>query len=179
MDFEKHLKENKQNLVKQWFSIVIESYPKESAKFFKDNSDPFANPVGNTIKRSLDRLFDQVINTQMDPRVAKEALDPIVRVRAVQEFTPARALSFILGIKQIITKQLSSFQKEKGIEIYRSAIVANADELLLMAFDIYTACKHQIYTLRINEAKQRVRQLLIKKDLICELPDSDTELKCL
>jgi hypothetical protein len=178
MDFEKHLKDNKQNLVNQWFSAVIDTYPKESAKFFKSNTDPFANPVGNTIKRNLDLLFDQVIKPQMDASAAKEALDPVIRIRAVQEFTPARALSFILRIKQITAKQLSSLQKEKGIETYRAAIDANADELLLMAFDIYTACKHQIYSLRINEAKQRVRQLLIKKDLISELPDADTELKC-
>jgi hypothetical protein len=179
MDFGKYLKEKKQSLVNQWFSTVIETYPKESAKFFKSNTDPFANPVGNTIRRSLDLLFDQVVQPQMDAKAAGEALDPIVRIRAVQEFTPARALSFILAIKTIIRKQAASFQKEKSLDGCLSAIESHTDELMLMAFDIYSACRHQIYSLRINEAKQRVHQLLIKKDLISELTDTDMELKCL
>jgi hypothetical protein len=179
METEKFLKENKKNLVKQWFAAVIDTYSKESANFFQNNADPFANPVGNTIKRNLDLLFDQVIRPSMDVSAAKDALDPIVRIRAVQEFTPGKALSFILRIKQIIAKELSSCRKEKEVEFCIAAIDSNADELMLMAFDIYTACKHQIYSLRINEAKQRVRQLLIKKDLISELPESDTELKCI
>jgi hypothetical protein len=177
MDLEKHLKDNKQNIVNQWFSAVIDTYPKESAKFFKSNTDPFANPVGNTIKRNLDLLFDQVIKPQMDASAAKEALDPIIRIRAVQEFTPAHALSFILRIKQIIAKEIPSRRKDKETS-FLPVIDAHVDELMLMAFDIYTACKHQIYSLRINEAKQRVRQLLIKKDLISEIPDTDAELKC-
>jgi hypothetical protein len=179
MELEKHLKENKKNLVKQWFTAVTDTYPRESAGFFQNNADPFANPVGNTIKRNLDLLFDQVIGPKMDLSAAKDALDPIVRIRAVQEFTPGKALSFILRIKQIIAKELSSRRKEKDVELYLAAVESNADELMLMAFDIYTACKQQIYSLRINEAKQRVRQLLIKKDLISELPDTDTELKCI
>lgn len=179
MEPEIYLRENKQNLVKKWFSAVIDTYPKESAHFFKDNSDPFANPVGNTIKRGLDRLFDEVIKQQMDNAAAVDAMDPIIRIRAVQEFTPAKALSFILSIKQIIAKALSSQRREKSVEIRLSVIESNVDDLLLAAFDIYTDCKRKIYVLRINESKQRVRQLLIKKDLICELPDTDTELKCL
>jgi hypothetical protein len=177
MDFERHLKDKKQNLVNQWFSAVIDTYPKESAKFFKSNTDPFANPVGNTIKQNLVLLFDQVIKSQMDASAAKEALDPIIRIRAVQEFAPSQALSFITRIKQIIAKEISSRRKDIDTS-FLPVIDAHVDELMLIAFDIYTACKHQIYSLRINEAKQRVRQLLIKKDLISELPDTDNELKC-
>ena len=179
MEPEKILTEKKQNLVKKWFSVVIDTYPKDSVHFFKDNSDPFANPVGNTIKRSLDLLFDEVIKKTLDFPAASEAMDPIIRIRAVQEFKPSKALSFILSIKQIIEKELSSTRKEKGVDAYMSIIESNVNELMLMAFDIYMGCKQKIYSLRINESKQRVRQLLIKNDLISELPDTDAELKCI
>ncbi len=174
MDFGKRLISHKHRLVDQWVLAVMETYPKESAAFFQNNPDPFANPVGNTIKRSLDLLFDQVIRKHMDTEAAKAALDPIIRIRAVQEFTPAQALSFIFSIKQIIAEKIDSRKKETEMH---AMIEANVDALMLMALDIYSACKQQIYTLRINETKARVRQLLIKKDLMAEIPDTD--LKCL
>jgi len=177
MHLEKYLKDNKENLVKKWFCVVFETYPKDAARFLKNCSDPFANPVGATIGQSLDRLFDEIIKVEPDKTVLSSAVDPIIRVRAVQELTPAAALSFIFDIKRIIVKGLSGFIREKGVEEYLAGIESNVDALMLTAVDIYCACRQKVYSLRINEEKQRVRQLLIKKDLMKEFPETDDVLK--
>ncbi len=175
MNPEKYLKDKQQKLVGKWVDAVLYTYPADSVKFFKNTKDSFANPAGNTIKRSIGLLYAQVIRTKMDPKAVAEAMDPIVRLRAVQEFTPADALSFILQIKQFIKKELGENRQDKNIEVYLKVIESNVDKLILIAFDIYTKCREKIYLLRINQAKESVKKLLIKKDLLCEIPDYNPE----
>jgi hypothetical protein len=175
MDLQKFLTENRQKLVEKWIVSVIATYPADSVKFFKNTKDPFANPVGSTIKRSLDLLFTEVIKQKMDPAAVNEAMDPIVRLRAVQEFTPSQAISFIFTIKQLLRKELAKQLQEESVEQFLKAVSFNTDEMILIAFDIYGMCREKIYLLRINQAKNSLNKLLIKKEIICEIPDINPE----
>jgi RsbRD-like negative regulator of sigma factor len=177
MDPEKHLEDKQQKLVEEWVDAVIGSYPKDSAQFFKNTKDPFANPVGNTVKRSIGLLCNQVIRKKMDMEAVAEGMDPIIRLRAVQEFTAADALSFIFKIKQLVRNELEELPADKQIKAYERDIEGNVDQLILVAFDIYTDCRKKIYLMRINQAKESVKKLLIKKELICEIPDATPELQ--
>ncbi|MBC2716394.1 MAG: hypothetical protein HF978_13900 [Desulfobacteraceae bacterium] len=173
MDIQKYLTDNRQKLVEKWIASVVATYPADSVKFFKNTKDPFANPVGSTIKRSMGLLFAQVIKEKMDPAAVNEAMDPIVRLRAVQEFTPSRAISFIFTIKHLFRKELGKQLPDKSIARFLEDVESNVDEMILIALDIYGKCREKIYLLRINQAKESLKKLLIKKDLICEIPDFD------
>lgn len=173
MDLQQYLTENRKKLVDKWVASVIETYPADSVTFFKNTKDPFANPVGNTIKRSIDLLFAQVVKSEMDPAAVNEAMEPIVRLRAVQEFTPSRALSFVFFIKHLLRKELKKYQEEKTVKAFLADVEANADEIMLAALDIYGKCRETIYQSRINQAKNSLNKLLIKKEIICEIPDID------
>ena len=177
MDFEQYLKKNKQKLVEKWIASVIATYPADAVKFFKNTKDPFANPVGSTIKRSIGLLFAQVVKKKMDPTAVNEALDLIIRLRAVQKFTPSQTISFIFNIKYLLQKSLDTYRPDKGVEIFLEDVASNVDELILIAIDIYGKYREKIYLLRINQAKKRLKKLLIKKEIICEIPDFDSELK--
>ena len=174
MDFEQYLKKNKQKVVDAWIASVIATYPADAVKFFKDTKDPFANPVGSTIKRSLGLLFAQVVKKKMDLAAVNEALDLIIRLRAVQEFSPSQAISFIFSIKHLLRKSLDNYRSDKGVELFLEDVASNVDELILIAVDIYGKCRDKIYSLRINQAKESVKKLLIKKEIICEIPDIDS-----
>ena len=67
MDLHPYLEENRPKLVERWIDAVIATYPPDSLGFFKNTRDKFANPVGNTIKRSIDLLFTEIIKEKMDP----------------------------------------------------------------------------------------------------------------
>lgn len=175
MDQEKFAAKNKQRLAKKWFSVIIDTYPADSKTFFMDNRDPFANPVGNTIKRNIDRLTHEVLQTTMNRDNVKESLEPIIRIRAVQDFSASRALAFIFAFKTIFRQENPLLLENNEGRSYVDAVEANIDDIMLTALDIYAVCRHKIYTLRINESKKSVRQLLIKKNLICELPEAETE----
>lgn len=178
MAFRHVFNENKKKWVGKWLDAAIDTYPQESARFFKDTRDPFANPVGATIKRGLDSLYDILTAPEFDREAARQALEPVVRVRAVQEFSPAEALGFLFEIKTILARGVEKRGvREKDSAGDMAAIDSRIDEMLLMAFDLYMACKKKVYELRANQARDNVRQLLIKKGLVCELPDTDSELK--
>jgi hypothetical protein len=172
--------EKQPKLVEQWIAAVISTYPPESSKFFIDTKDPFANPVGSTIKRSISLLFNELIKEKMDPVKVNEAMDPIIRLRAVQEMSPATAVSFIFAVKNLIRKELDRLpqakNQDKTIDAFLAAIESNVDALMLTAIDIYVHCREKIYSLRINQAKESVKKLLIKKGLMCDIPDTKTDI---
>jgi len=179
MDPKAFLIERQPKLVEKWIAAAISAYPADSASFFIDTKDPFANPVGNTIKRSLLLLFAEVIKETMDPVKVNEAMDPIIRLRAVQEMSPSKAVSFIFAIKHLIRKELDRQPQDKKVELFLSAVESNVDELMLAAIDIYVECRAKVYSLRINQAKESVKKLLIKKELISDIPDINTDLQTL
>ena len=176
MELEKYLTEHRRKLVDKWVAAVIETYPKDSVKFFLNTKDPFANPVGNTIKRSIDLLFAEVIKQKMDPAAVNEAMDPIIRLRAVQEFSPSRAIAFILTIKHLLSDALKKHRTDKEVALFLENVAANTDELILIAVDIYGKCREKIYLLRINQSKESLKKLLIKNDLLCEIPDPNSQI---
>ncbi|MFP4572162.1 MAG: RsbRD N-terminal domain-containing protein, partial [Desulfobacterales bacterium] len=100
----------------------------------------------------------------------------MIRIRALQEFSPSEALGFIPKIKSII-KQDPAVKEQGGAAADSLGRIAdNSDKALLTAFDLYMDCKKHVYNLRARQARDGVRQLLIKKELISELPDIDPEL---
>lgn len=162
--------------ISKWFEGLMHSYPEESARFFKDTRDPFSNPVGSALEKGIRALFDVVSADIFDSRAAHEALEPMIRIRALQEFSPSEALGFIPKIKSII-KQDPAVKEQGGAAADSLGRIAdNSDKALLTAFDLYMDCKKHVYNLRARQARDGVRQLLIKKELISELPDIDPEL---
>ncbi|MGM0451565.1 MAG: RsbRD N-terminal domain-containing protein [Thermodesulfobacteriota bacterium] len=169
--------ENRKKWVDKWLDVVIDTYPQESGYFFKETGDPFANPVGATLKRGINELYDVLVASKFDRDAARQALDPMIRLRAVQEFSPAGAIGFLFELKRILASDLEkSRAREKDIAEKMAVIDSRIDETSLMAFDLYMDCKKKVYELRANQARDSVRQLLLKKGLVSELPETDPEL---
>ncbi len=162
--------QNKDKWLGKWLDALFSTYPAESAFFFRNTIDSFSNPVGATLKTGLTDLYDALTAPRFNPEATRKILEPVVKLRAVQEFTPALALGFIYELKAIVSagSQLSGQEKE--------VVFSRIDTAMLYAFDLYMENKKIIYTLRASQARDNVRQLLIKKDLICELPEIDPEL---
>ncbi|WP_054693966.1 RsbRD N-terminal domain-containing protein [Desulfosarcina cetonica] len=86
----------KQAILKSWFQATVDSYPADTARFLKNQKDPFANPVGQTTYRNLEILVDALVTGAGRDAMAA-ALDPILRIRAVQSFTPSKATGFVFS----------------------------------------------------------------------------------
>jgi len=175
MQIENILEQRKAAIVKKWFDVVIQTYPADSSKFFKNQKDPFANPVGQTVLRGLEALFDVLLKGP-DTDTISSFLDPIIRIRAVQDFTASRAVSFIFSLKQVIRDNLTKELKDPAMGPALLDIESAIDDLALIAFDIYVECREKIYELKANEEKSRTFAAFKRAGLICEIPAVQPDL---
>ena len=155
----------KRAIVKEWFQATIDSYPADTAKFLKSQADPFANPVGQTTYRSLDTLVD-ALTAGSDRDVMAAALDPVMRIRAVQAFTPSRATSFVFSLKPIVRRHLSVEDRHAGDHI--EELDRRIDLMAMTAFDIYVACREKIFELKATESRKQFFGSLKRAGLIDE-----------
>jgi hypothetical protein len=149
-------------IVERWRDEVLGTYPSDGASFFRTEHDGFRNPVGNAVLHSLEVLFDHLAGTA-DEQAAGKALDDLVRIRAVQGFTPARALGCLLKVKAIVREEVGDEATSDLI-----AFEAHVDELLLRAFDTFVTCREKVFSLRVQEARAQVFSLLRQAGLVVE-----------
>ena len=173
MDLENVLLKKKAALVKRWFNLIVETYPDETSRFLKYQKDRFANPVGFTLSQGLDKIFDEVVSGVEPERVAP-ALTDIVRVRAIQNFTPSQAVAFIFILKKVIREALTEEIRNPEFHQELLKVEDRIDQLALLAFDQYLSCREKLYDLKTNEFRRQTYRLLQRAKIIGEpLPASD------
>jgi len=165
------LSEKRSRIVKRWQDAIITSYPKDSQGFLKRTKSQFANPVGCIIGKEIETLYDEVIKGD-NPDKISACLDTIIRIRAVQDFSPSQAVAFVLQLKDIIKEELGN-----GHSPDMHALDRQIDGILLMAFDVYSKCRQEIYEIRVHEVKNQVGKLLERANLIVEIPETAPGLR--
>ena len=108
-DLVKLIEQKKAAIVNKWFDLTAQTYAPDTAEFLKSKTDPFANPVGGSMHSSLKALLDQLIH-DMDPQIINAYLDPVIRIRAVQDFSPAQAIVFTLYLKKVLREKHRLYQ---------------------------------------------------------------------
>jgi hypothetical protein len=165
MSLLKQLTQKKKVVVDKWFEAIVQSYPADAARFFRNTDNPFANPVGQTTRQTLDALFEILLKAP-DRVEAENALTPLIRIRAVQAFTPAQALHFIFDLKTIV----HTVAREEDLRDDMVEFERRIDELGLLAFNIYMQCREKIYELKANEVRSRTFKAFARAGLIQEEP---------
>lgn len=148
------LARNRSAIVQKWFDRIVNTYPANSQNFIKEQKDRFSNPVGSTILRGIEGLFEELLR-DMDTGKVMEYLDPVIRIQAVQGFSPSEALSFILSLKGIIREELKGEIQGTRVVEELSEFETRIDRLTLLAFDHYMNCREKIYEIRLEELRNR------------------------
>jgi len=168
MKLNQHLQERKSAILKTWFDAVVETYPDETSAFLKKKKAQFTNPVGYTLLEGLEHLFDALLQGML-PDTVSQFLDSIVRLRAIQEFTPSEAVMFIFQLKKVVRQELGNeLLQQQGIIEELATFESAVDDLALYAFDLYVKCREKIYELKANEAKNMTFRLLQQARLIVD-----------
>ena len=166
MDLKQLLQKRKTTIVKKWFDAVTETYPDDTSRFLNKQKDQFTNPVGYTISEGIEHLFDALLQGMLQDKVSA-FLDSIIRIRAIQDFTPSEAVAFIFRLKKVIRQELGDdILKQQGMSEALSTFDSAIDDLALFAFDIYMKCREKIYELKANEARNLTFRLLQKAQMI-------------
>ena len=100
------LKSKRSSVIKNWTNQILDSYASETSAFLLKDKDRFSNPVGFTISENTVKIIDEIIAGR-DLASIKILLIDILRIRAVQDFTPSEAVKFIHLLKDVLRKEFA------------------------------------------------------------------------
>ena len=152
MTLKELLSEKKSAILEGWLDRALEVYPEGSRDVFRKNQDSFSNPIGSTIREGIEKLFQEILEPT-DVARSRSILDPIIRIRAVENLSPSQAMAFIPLLKKIIKESLGNQIRESIFPQEWMTLNCKIDQLTLQAFDIYMECREKIHQLKIKELK--------------------------
>jgi len=142
-----NLAQKRAAILEEWLERTLATYPSQTAGFFRNQKDRFRNPVGSTLKEGLATLLDEITG-EMDLEKTRPAMESLVRMRAVQDFTAPQATSFVFALRQILNES-----SEGGCP---AAWQTRIDSIALLAFDLYTKCRKEIYQIKARAHRREV-----------------------
>lgn len=163
MKLEEFLRREKQNILNRWFSLILETYPSDFSDFLKREKDRFSNPVGYAVKKNIAILLEE-LTLGNSPEIICSALDDIIRIRAVQDFTPSEAVGFVFllkdAVREAIGTGIANVHSGDGVLMFEALLQfeRKVDDLAAMTFDIYVKCRENID--RIKTGKKTPEQAL-------------------
>lgn len=175
MSLQDVIKKNRNAILEMCFDLIADTYPSETAQLLKQEEDRFKNPVGYTIRNGIETIFEELTG-EMNSNRLNAALENIIKIRAVQDFSPSEAVGFIFLLKKTVRKTIWSGeqiaesgeyrvqgtegQSSRGFKDNKTAIFEELfdieqriDRIALMAFDIYMECREKIHNIKIKEIR--------------------------
>jgi hypothetical protein len=163
--------EKREAIAQSWLEGALAAYPGDSAALFARERDPFANPIGHSLRQGIECILDALIATK-DVEEIRDLLVEMMKIRAVQQFAPSQAVGFVFRLKEIVRAELGRAAADPEITNELAEFDARIDEIALAAFDCYVACREEVYELRVNEVKRQVSWIVGKVNQ----QDSDPDL---
>ncbi|MCU0560983.1 MAG: RsbRD N-terminal domain-containing protein [Desulfobacterales bacterium] len=161
-------------IISKWFDATIQAYAHDTAIFLKSQKDPFANPVGESTRRGIEALTDQLLGA-MDASAITAGLDPIMRIRAVQSLSPARATAFIFALKPILREMFHKELQNADMARQLFDLEARVDRFALAGFDIYMGCRERVLELKANEMRNRTYRAFKRAGLVTDAPENEPQ----
>ncbi len=126
--------------------------------------DRFDNPVGAVTRETLEAVLD-LLPGGYNQEILEKTLDPLIRIRAVQAFSAAEAVSFIFALKTIGESIIPSDQLRQFDRM--------VDDIALAGFNKLLKCKEDIFLLKATESKRRIHRAFERAGLVEELSEED------
>ncbi len=175
MTLQELLTKNRERVVEKWRQGIIDTYPVDGRGFLRQQDDRFANPIGYVVREETDRLFGCLVN-DTDPEATRSSLDKLIRIRAVQDFLPSEAVSFVLLLKPIIRELLAEEIETHALHDELQTTEDAIDGMQLMALDCYTLCRDRISEIKVNDARRSTAKLIER--LNARLAEGSTGNSC-
>jgi hypothetical protein len=137
-------------IIDKWVTFTLKTY--QSSGFFIKERDAFANPVGGQVRSILTQLLPLLLEGQGKDSY-RLPLKHLMRIRAVQDFTPSQAIAPLNAVKHIVRESLGGAQRARELESELYDFEFAVDLAVLSAFDLYTECRHQLHEIRVAELK--------------------------
>jgi hypothetical protein len=154
------LAERRTAVCERWLEAVLAEYGPVTAARWRQERDRFANPIGHALTSGLpDLLAAAAGDHELDERTTS-ALEEIVRIRSVQDFTPSHAVGFVYLLRAAVRDELAAELAGGALAADLAAVDARIEQLALLAFDTYVSIREQTFRLRQEELKRSVASIL-------------------
>jgi hypothetical protein len=140
--------------LEEWLARTLRTYPQQAGRFLIEEPDPFRNPVGHTLGAALGALADELFGGFDRARVTV-SLDAVIRLRAVQDFSPAEAVGFVT-LAHGAADRVAEAGPPGLVAEWRGVLDARIDELVLIAAGLFERCRDEIYAIGERAAHRRV-----------------------
>ncbi len=164
------LRERKEALADRWRELVLASYPPEAVAFLRKEKDGFRNPVGATIRQAIGELTSALVGGDGETATAAP-IDALVRMRAVQGFSPAQAVGFVFLFRRAVSDVLGDDLAAVGARELLE-LDGRLDAMALQAWDRYAACRDKVSEIRAREATARTYALLKRAGFLADAADA-------
>ena len=142
-----------------WYQSLLETYPAHTARFLRREQNQFANPAGHILRAGLEAVLDEMLGDADWSRL-EALLEDMIKLRALQDFTPSQAVSFVFMSKPAVR----SLADANGAPVLDASVAreleATVDQLAMAAFDVYMKCRERVYEVRYNQLKKMNYTLL-------------------
>ncbi len=155
MVFSQRLRRRSAAIAQRWLTAALAAYPADSVAAFRREQNRFANPLGHALRVGTAAALEALLEGRTAEEVCSH-LDEIVRMRAVQEFPPSRALEFLFALKDAVRAELGSEVLDPDLGSELTQLDRHIDRVALSAWDLYVGWRSRVYELRINEIKRTV-----------------------
>lgn len=174
MNLKDLLLDKKSAIIKKWFDAITDNYPSDTSNFLKKQKDRFLNPVGSILSENIHGLYEEIVHG-IDSEKLFPYLNDIIKIKAVQDFSPSQAVSFVFLLKQVVRKELGKEITKRHLSEELTSFESRLDNLALLCFDVYMKCREKIYEIKTDEVKRMTFRLLQRANLICEIQEPDAD----
>ena len=144
----------------RWIEIVHGTYPFDTIGFLRTRKDRFANPVGYRTEEAARALMDVLFSEQPDEDALRNAVDEIIRVRAVQDFAPETAVGVFFALKDIVRQVVEESNQLAEVMPALLKLESRIDAVVLMAFGAYARFRETLHLMKVDEFKRLNSQIL-------------------
>jgi hypothetical protein len=149
----------KSEILEGWREVLFNSYVPETTRFLKSQKDRFANPIAYQLTRGLTGILEVILLDQ-EPDRAVTQFDEVLRLKALQDASPSRAMAFIFVLKSVLREKLAQELQDPAMAAEMLVFEARLDGLALLGFDAYMQRREKLCQVKVSEVKRKVSALL-------------------
>lgn len=154
-------------ILEEWREALFATYSDEAHRFLKGNRDRIGNPIGQAILRATEESLPFLFGTE-DAKCNYSAINDLIRIRAVQDFTASQAAGIFQALKKVLFDHLWSFNLSETQMRKFFALLSRVDEMQLTAFELYTSHRARLAEIRVDESRRRYARVLTDSRFLVE-----------
>lgn len=158
------LKRRRTEVAERWFEDALSAYPSRTVDAWRRERDRFANPVGHALREGTRAVLDALLDGA-GPEAVRAGLAEIVKIRAIQEMTPGKAVAFVFRLKPVIRAELGRALDDDDGLLELAELEAGVDQAALAAFDLYVEYRERLVELRMAELKRNIPWAVARAEL--------------